>query len=134
MLTITVYSFSYKKGYPHDDSGNGGGFMFDCRGMHNPGRYEEYKQLTGMDRPVIDFLESRGEVQEFVRKAFDIVSPSVETYQRRGFTSLQVGFGCTGGQHRSVYCAERMARLLKESYPDADVRLVHRERDISRQL
>lgn len=133
-LIVKVFSFSYKRGYPEDMSGNGGGFMFDCRGMHNPGRYEEYKQLTGMDRPVIDFLESRGEVQEFVRKAFDIVSPSVETYQRRGFTSLQVGFGCTGGQHRSVYCAERMARLLKESYPDADVRLVHRERDISRQL
>lgn len=101
--------------------------MFDCRGMHNPGRYQEYKSLTGRDRAVIDFLEERGEVQEFVRKAVDIVSPSVETYIRRGFSNLQIGFGCTGGQHRSVYCAEHVASILADKYPEATVTLIHRE-------
>ena len=126
-LHIKVFSFSYKKGYPADYTGNGGGFMFDCRGMHNPGRYQEYKSLTGRDRAVIDFLEERGEVQEFVRKAVDIVSPSVETYIRRGFSNLQIGFGCTGGQHRSVYCAEHVATILADKYPEATVTLIHRE-------
>lgn len=126
-LTVTVYSFSYKKGYPVDYTGNGGGFMFDCRGMHNPGRYPEYRMLTGRDKPVSDFLEERGEVQKFVDKAVEMVSPSVEAYLRRGFTNLQIGFGCTGGQHRSVYCAEHAARQLSEKFPSATVRLIHRE-------
>ena len=129
-LQISVFSFSYKKGYPSDFTGNGGGFMFDCRGMHNPGRYIEYRNLTGRDKPVADFLEERGEVQEFASNALRIVSPSVETYLRRGFSSLQIGFGCTGGQHRSVYCAERVARELAERYPSACVRLIHREQNI----
>lgn len=126
-LAIEVFSFSYKRGYPADYSGNGGGFMFDCRGMHNPGRYPEYKYLTGRDRPVIDFLEERGEVQKFVAGAVEIVSPSVETYIRRGFSNLQIGFGCTGGQHRSVYCAEKMTEILRERYPQTKVKLIHRE-------
>lgn len=129
-LVVKVFSFSYKKGYPEDLSGNGGGFMFDCRGMHNPGRYDEYKPLTGLDKEVIGFLEERGEVQEFTRKAVDMVSPSVECYLRRGFSSLQVGFGCTGGRHRSVYCAERFAKELADRYPDARIEIVHREHDI----
>lgn len=126
-LTVTVFSFSYKKGYPADYSGNGGGFMFDCRGMHNPGRYAEYKELTGKDKPVIDFLEQRGEVFDFVDKAMATVTPSVDCYLRRGFKSLQIGFGCTGGRHRSVYCAERFSRLLGEKYPNLDIKIIHRE-------
>lgn len=126
-LKIEIFSFSYKKGYPADYSGNGGGFMFDCRGMHNPGRYPEYKKLTGRDLPVIKFLEERGEVQDFIESAIDIVSPSIETYLRRGFTNLQIGFGCTGGQHRSVYCAEHVAQLLRSKYAEAKIKVIHRE-------
>ncbi len=129
-LTVTVFSFSYKKGYPEDLSGNGGGFMYDCRAMHNPGRYKEYKNLTGRDRAVIDFLEERGEVQEFIAAAEIPVLNAVERYLARGFTSLQVGFGCTGGQHRSVYCAEAMAREIKKHFPSAKVKLIHREQNI----
>lgn len=129
-LTVTVFSFSYKKGYPADFSGNGGGFMFDCRGMHNPGRYDEYKPLTGRDKPVIDFLEERGEVQSFTQRAVEMVSPTVQRYLQRGFNSLQIGFGCTGGRHRSVYCAESVAKMLAQKFPDAKVRLIHREQDI----
>lgn len=129
-LHIKVFSFSYKKGYPEDYSGNGGGFMFDCRGMHNPGRYEEYKPLTGRDLPVIEFLKQRGEVDEFVAKAVELVSPTVECYIRRGFSSLQIGFGCTGGRHRSVYCAEHLAHELAQRYPQTIVELTHREQSI----
>lgn len=132
-LTIKVFSFSYKKGYPEDLSGNGGGFMFDCRGMHNPGRYDEYKPLTGLDSPVIDFLEEKGEVQGFVEKAVDLVSHSVGTYLRRGFNNLQVGFGCTGGRHRSVYCAERFGKIIKEKYPESKVVICHREQGIKKE-
>lgn len=129
-LHIRVFSFSYKKGYPDDFTGNGGGFMFDCRGMHNPGRYEEYKPLTGLDQPVIDFLKERGETDPFVDKAIDMVSPTVECYQRRGFRSLQIGFGCTGGRHRSVYCAQAVGLELARKYPDAVVEIIHREQGL----
>lgn len=129
-LLVTVYSFSYKKGYPVDYSGNGGGFMFDCRGLHNPGRYEEYKQLTGMDSAVKEYLERYSEVAEFIESAGTMVSHSVERYAERGFSSLQVGFGCTGGRHRSVYCAERIARKIADSYPEVVVRVIHRERGV----
>lgn len=133
-LEVKVFSFSYKKGYPEDLTGNGGGFMFDCRGMHNPGRYEEYKQLTGRDQPVIDFLEERGEVQRFVEHALALVSPSIERYLKRGFSSLQIGFGCTGGRHRSVYCAERTAYELARKFPEARIQLIHREQEIKEHL
>lgn len=133
-LTVTVYSFSYKKGYPEDLSGNGGGFMFDCRAMHNPGRYDQYKQLTGLDKPVIDFLEERGEVQPFLEKVRGLVGPAVERYLQRGFTSLQVGFGCTGGRHRSVYCAQHLAEDIAREYPAAHVRVIHREQGIKTEL
>lgn len=132
-LTVTVISFSYKKGVPQDNSGNGGGFVFDCRGMHNPGRYERYKRLTGMDADVIEFLEERGEIQPFMEYCYGLVDASVECYLRRGFTRLMVCFGCTGGQHRSVYGAEHMARHLNEKY-GVRVRLIHREQGIDRKL
>lgn len=133
-LLVTVGSFSYKKGIPQDESGNGGGFVFDCRGMHNPGRYEQYKKLTGRNMPVIEFLEERGEVQPFLAACHTLVDHSVETYLRRGFTSLTAWFGCTGGQHRSVYCAEHLARHLADKFPAAEIRLIHREQGISETL
>lgn len=126
-LRIEIFSFSYKKSYPQDMSGNGGGFMFDCRAMHNPGRYKQYKSLTGLDAPVIQFLEDRGEVQPFLHGAWSLTDPAIERYLSRGFTNLQIGFGCTGGQHRSVYCAEATARHIRELFPEADVLLNHRE-------
>lgn len=129
-LRIQVFSFSYKRGYPVNLTGNGGGFIFDCRGMHNPGRYPEYRALTGRDKPVIEFLESKGEVQEFVNRALDLVKPTIDCYLRRDFKDLQIGFGCTGGRHRSVYCAEAFASKIHELYPTIEVQLVHREHDI----
>lgn len=128
-LTIKVVSYSYKKGYPVDTSGNGGGFMFDCRAIHNPGRYEKYKTLTGKDQEVIEFLDTTEEANEFVEKAVEIVIPSIERYISRGFTSLQVGFGCTGGQHRSVYCAEKFSKIIKNKYPEVSIELTHREQN-----
>lgn len=129
-LNVTVTSFSFKKGIPEDPSGNGGGYVFDCRSIHNPGRYKQYKQLTGMDKEVIDFLEEDGEILSFLDHVYGVVDPHVETYASRGFTSLMVNFGCTGGQHRSVYCAEHLARHLVSRYPDIRVRLMHREQKV----
>lgn len=128
-LTVRVCSFSFLKGLPVDLSGNGGGYVFDCRSIHNPGRYEPYKKLTGRDEPVIKFLEDDGEVFQFLEHVYGVVDPHVETYSRRGFTNLMVSFGCTGGQHRSVYCAESLARHLRSKYPDIHVLLSHREQN-----
>ena len=128
-LEVHVLSFSYRKGLPEDASGNGGGYVFDCRGMHNPGRYERYKSSTGRDADVVAFLEERGEVQGFLDNVYGLVDPHVERYIARGFSHLQVAFGCTGGQHRSVYCAEALARHLQRKYR-IRVRLTHREQGI----
>lgn len=135
-LTVSIHSFSYKKGYPDNFTGDGGGFMFDCRGMHNPGRYDEYKPLTGLDTPVRDFLEDRGEVQPFLQGALSLVSPAVRRYAERGFTNLQIGFGCTGGRHRSVYCADKLGRMLRAKFPDSNIRIRvnHREQNINHTL
>ncbi len=135
VLYIDVMSFSYRKGIPDDLSGNGGGYVFDCRGMDNPGRYAEYRNLTGLDRPVIEFLEARAEVDKFLSHALPLVDAHAECFLERGLSHLSVFFGCTGGQHRSVYCAEHAAAHLKEKFGDRiRVRLVHRERGMERIL
>ena len=116
-LHILVQSFSYKKGgIPVDESGNGGGCVFDCRGVLNPGRFEEYKKLTGRDKPVIDFLESKAKIGDFLQHAQQLVSISIDDYIARGFENLMISFGCTGGQHRSVYCTDAMAKFIQEKY------------------
>lgn len=128
-LVVKVYSFAYKKGIPNDDSGNGGGFVFDCRAVNNPGKYERYSSLTGLDEPVIEFLEKDGEIFNFLDNAYDIVDASVKRYVERRFTNLMVCFGCTGGQHRSVYSAQKMAEHIHQKF-GVEVQLVHREQNI----
>ena len=128
-LQVKVYSFSYKKGIPNDDSGNGGGFVFDCRAVNNPGKYERYASLTGLDEPVIEFLEKDGEITHFLDNAYDMVDASVKRYVERRFTNLMVSFGCTGGQHRSVYSAQKMAEHIHKKF-GVEVQLIHREQNI----
>ncbi|MBA4166520.1 MAG: phosphotransferase [Chitinophagaceae bacterium] len=115
-LVVRISSFSYKKGIPVDESGNGGGFIFDCRGLLNPGRFTEYKNITGRDKPVKDFLEQKTKMPEFLNSVYSIVDISVEDYLKRSFKDLQVSFGCTGGQHRSVYAADSLVRHLKNKF------------------
>lgn len=115
-LMVDVMSFSYHRGIPDDYSGNGGGFVFDCRAIHNPGRYEEYKKLNGTDAPVIEFLERESNICEFLDNAYAMVDNMVETYLKRGFTHIQICCGCTGGQHRSVYSAEHIAKHISEKF------------------
>ena len=129
-LVVRVFSFSYKRGIPEDLSGNGGGYVFDCRSTHNPGRYEPYKKLTGLDQPVIDFLENDGEILTFLDSVYKLADAHVERYLERGFTDLMFSFGCTGGQHRSVYSAEHLAHHLHKKY-GVKVELTHREQGIS---
>ena len=115
-LVVKVNSFSYKKGIPVDETSNGGGFVFDCRGIVNPGRFDGYKKLSGKDKPVQDFLQQQTKMDLFLNSVFDLVDISAEDYLRRGFDSLMISFGCTGGQHRSVYAAEQTARHLRNQY------------------
>ncbi|TAF92840.1 MAG: hypothetical protein EAZ47_08220 [Bacteroidetes bacterium] len=123
-LVVTVHSFSYKKGIPPDDSSNGGGFVFDMRSILNPGRFNPYKHLSGKDKEVQDFLEQRTKMNEFLNSVFDMVDIAVANYIERDFESLHINFGCTGGQHRSVYAAEQTARHLRNKFK-VQVVLIH---------
>ncbi|MDR1746373.1 MAG: phosphotransferase [Tannerella sp.] len=129
ILEVTVISFAYKKGIPDDTNGNGGGFVFDCRAINNPGKYERYNAFTGLDEPVIRFLEEDGEITTFLQHAFVLVDASVKRYIDRGFTNLMVCFGCTGGQHRSVYSAQHLAEHLARTF-EVKVHLIHREQNM----
>ena len=123
-LVVKICSFSYRKGIPQDESGHGGGFVFDCRGIVNPGRIQEFKTLHGRDKSVMDYLEQQTRMNEFLNSVFDIVDITVEDYIGRGFESLMVSFGCTGGQHRSVYAADALARHLRNKFK-AKIELKH---------
>lgn len=125
-LVVLVQSFSYKDGYPPDVEGHGGGFVFDCRALPNPHRQPELRDLTGKDPTVADYMERLAAVQEYWASVRAMVEQQVEDYMSRGFASLTVSFGCTGGQHRSVFMAEKLARHLSERFPTVGVRLVHR--------
>lgn len=128
-LTVSVSSFSYlKAGVPADATGNGGGFVFDCRGLPNPGRHAEFIHLTGQDRPVIHFLQERNEVSRFIENIFRVVSQTIDNYIEREFEHLMINFGCTGGQHRSVYCAEKLAEKLKTRY-DIKIQVRHYQQE-----
>ncbi|HET9824112.1 MAG TPA: RNase adapter RapZ [Chitinophagaceae bacterium] len=115
-LVVKICSFSYRQGMPKDDSGHGGGFVFDCRGILNPGRVVEFKTMHGRDKSVMDYIEQQTRMNEFLNSVFDIVDITVEDYIKRGFESLMVSFGCTGGQHRSVYAADALARHLRNKF------------------
>jgi aminoglycoside/choline kinase family phosphotransferase len=116
-LVVTINSFSFiKTGYPADETKNGGGFVFDMRGILNPGRFDDYKHLSGLDKPVKDFLEQQTKMPDFLNSVYSIIDISVEDYIKRGFDHLAINFGCTGGQHRSVYAAEAIARHLRNKF------------------
>ncbi|MFZ0337365.1 MAG: RNase adapter RapZ [Terracidiphilus sp.] len=123
-LTVRVFSFSFHNGIPADESGNGGGFVFDGRSLPNPGREEQYRQLTGKDEAVIEYLDRQPGVHEFLDHVFSLVDSSVANYRQRGFSNLIVSFGCTGGQHRSVYLAEHLAEHLRGTH-GVDVKVRH---------
>ena len=127
-LVVTINSFSYKKGLPKDETENGGGFIFDMRGILNPGRFDEYKKLAGIHKPVQDFLEQRTKMNTFLNSVWDLIDITVENYLERGFESLQINFGCTGGQHRSVFAVEQTARHLRNKYK-VKVVLEHTNKD-----
>jgi len=128
-LVVKVYSFSYKKGIPQDNSGNGGGFVFDCRAVNNPGKYERYQSLTGLDESVKKFLEDDGEILAYLDHSIALIDASVKRYKDRGFTNLMISFGCTGGRHRSVYSAQKVAEHINKKF-GVEVQLVHREQNI----
>lgn len=128
-LVVKINSFSYKKGIPEDSSGNGGGFVFDCRGILNPGRIDEFRTQTGRDKAVRDFLEQQTKMTEYLNSVFDVVDITVEEYIKRNFESLVICFGCTGGQHRSVYAADALARHVRNKFK-VKIQLNHREQNI----
>ncbi|HPS65694.1 MAG TPA: RNase adapter RapZ [Ignavibacteria bacterium] len=125
-LKVKIFSFSYKYStIPEDTSGNGGGFVFDCRFIDNPGRIDKFKDLTGLDKEVSDYLDETPAMQDFLWNVYRIITPVIENYIIRDFTDLQVSFGCTGGRHRSVYSAENLAKYLSENYPQIETEIIH---------
>ena len=112
-IALQIVSFSFHRGLPKDEAGHGGGFVFDCRSLPNPGRQERFKTLTGKDAPVVDYLNGQEAVHQFLASVMSLVDSSVSNYQSRGFKNLMVSFGCTGGQHRSVYLAEQLAKHFR---------------------
>ena len=127
-LVVKIYSFSFINGnIPFDNSGNGGGFVFDCRFINNPGRIPELMNYTGKDESVQIFLKSQTEMEEFLNNVYSIIDKAVENYTSRNFESLMVSFGCTGGRHRSVYSAENLYSHLKAKYPQLILNLKHLE-------
>jgi RNase adaptor protein for sRNA GlmZ degradation len=135
MLTVEINSFSFLRGgIPEDTSGHGGGFVFDCRFLPNPGRFEPYKKLNGKDKEVIEFLENEQAVHEFAALWMQMIEKAVEKYEERGFEHLSVSFGCTGGQHRSVYFAEKCARFIGDNFSTVKVKLKHVQRELEGEL
>lgn len=132
-LEVRVYSFAYKKGIPNDVSGNGGGYVFDCRAINNPGKFERYSNVTGLDEPVIKFLEDDGEMVDFLDNIYPLVDRHVKRYMERNFTNLMISFGCTGGQHRSVYAAQHVAEHIHKKF-GVKVSLVHREQNFEQEF
>jgi hypothetical protein len=132
-LEIRVYSFAYKKGIPNDVSGNGGGYVFDCRAINNPGKYERYNNFNGLDEPVIKFLEDDGEILKFLDHIYPLVDNHVKRYMDRNFTNLMISFGCTGGQHRSVYAAQKVAEHISKTF-SIKVSLTHREQNLEQEF
>jgi RNase adaptor protein for sRNA GlmZ degradation len=127
-LTVQINSFSYKKsGIPKDETENGGGFVFDCRFMNNPGRQTEFKEKHGKDSEIIEFLNAQDSMQGFLKNVYSIIDPAIENFIERGFSNLMISFGCTGGQHRSIYSAERTKDYILQKYPGVNVVVKHRE-------
>jgi RNase adaptor protein for sRNA GlmZ degradation len=125
-LTVSIYSFSYKKsGIPKDKTEHGGGFVFDCRFIYNPGREEKYKSLSGKDNEVIEFLTGQEKMEEFLHTVYKIIDPAIENYIERDFTSLMISFGCTGGQHRSVFAAEKVQKHIEDKFDHVHVEVFH---------
>ncbi len=115
-LTATVNSFSYRRGIPYDNSGHGGGYVFDCRGILNPGKFERYMMLNGKDPEVVEFFEKNTKIYDYLEHTFQLVKTNLDNYIERSFSNLMINFGCTGGQHRSVFCAEWMANRIRNNY------------------
>ncbi|MBR1626632.1 MAG: phosphotransferase [Bacteroidales bacterium] len=132
-LAISIKSFSYKRGYPYDVSGNGGGFIFDCRALPNPGREEKFKQKTGLDKEVSEYLQQFKEVDSFFENAMNLVKQTIDNYLKRDFSNLSIYFGCTGGRHRSVYLAQKCGELLSQNV-DLDVTIQHLEQNIEKKM
>ena len=132
-LKVRVYSFAYKKGIPNDVSGNGGGYVFDCRAINNPGKFERYNNVTGLDEPVIKFLEEDGEIVDFLDNIYPLVDRHVKRYMERNFTDLMISFGCTGGQHRSVYAAQHVAEHIHKKF-GVKISLIHREQNFEQEF